>query len=96
MELWAALLSPHLTATVTAQVLPHLQPLTDGLQEAGSEAADHHHDGDRPECEVLVFAGEGWVGETGAATSLDTDVGWRHLNMTSAGNESVSDEITFH
>ena len=91
LELSPAVLSPHLAATLTAQVLPHLQPLTDGLQQASAEPSHHHHHRHRPHCVLLVFAGEGWIGQTGTATSLDTDVGGNHLNMyktyslTSAG-----------
>ena len=80
MEVTAAV-SPQLTAAHTAQVLPHLQLLTDGLQQASSEATHHHHHRYRPHCELLVFAGEGWVGETGTATSLDTDEGRCDLNI---------------
>ena len=74
MERSAAVLSPQPTAALTAEVLPHLQLLTDGLQQASSEAAHHHHHRHRPHIGLLVFAGEGRVGKTGTATSLDCDV----------------------
>ena len=96
VERRGALLSPHFTAALTAEVLPHLQPLADGLQQAGAEAAHHHHHRYRPQAGLPVFAGEGWVGQTGATASLDTHVGGNHLHsLTSAEreNESFSGEI---
>ena len=93
MEVSAAILSPHLTSAFTAHILPHLQLLTDGLQIASSEASHHHHHWDGPQCELLVFAGNRGVGGTGAATSLDADVGGCHLTQSESHNMTSAEKM---